>query len=800
LTEAPKAPKASRVGSWYRARQKKQKEQDEQERRSGPSRLKIVTLLITTITMAVAFSVLPLLPQPLPILLAFLVGFMTYKKPIAGMPLGTAIIGLGLIFHLADLNFISMLGATNVREAFIFVIMGVFIALPIAFHRYKDALAIDFGIIAVMLLFFEPVYFLAIPLILTSAVYFKKSVGLTATYYILISAPLQIIQYFQHISTIARSDWWIAPGASPPLFVSLDIVFKKLTPSMSQFRLFDSSQVVYTIKNQVFSTTVPVGRSIKDALSQYLDSVPGIFLFIAIVVGVSLALILLMRTFVSESSSSNKLYPIIIATISAALFFVLLISLQSALAFTTDVNAITIMLGTMSTLLLTLPTAFIDFTPKKKSTFQEIPEKAREILSKLQVFEDDLNYAKENTPVTVSSTEGKMLVVKDSVKDILSKAEMQYYEASEVERKLEELEKYGKDIDDLECELNTILKEFQILVTSQFSSWIGKIKDTGLTVNFTVNSDFQPVMTIRDRVDVIKQTIDGAKALAVDVAHVAEPIYSIITQLYDPSLPQKSRAVEFTMQKIAEKQAPWIALEALYSSLNNWRRQYGAEILATMQYLQKSLAPIANFTGQSEVLPHIFKDNLPKILDYAKKAETLKFGTDGQVKTDQLKIVDVIALKDEIQFFLDISKEVLSSLYSGIISDEEEIERLLPTKDYLWQKNTTLRDYLKKANDTLANPSSYKINEVIQSLPSYLSCVDDAVQTLAFYRDQKEFLLNYPTAEAAIEEQLKSKRTVSAKDLSFQPNFAAEYLRLYHSSRFSEFSYNYETQTLARIS
>jgi hypothetical protein len=77
--------------------------------------------------------------------------------------------------------------------------------------------------------------------------------------------------------------------------------------------------------------------------------------------------------------------------------------------------------------------------------------------------------------------------------------------------------------------------------------------------------------------------------------------------------------------------------------------------------------------------------------------------------------------------------------------------------------------------------------------------VDDAVQTLAFYSEQKEFLLNYPTAQAAIEEQLKSKNTVSPKDLSFQPKFSAEYLRLYYSERFSEFSYNMETQTLTRI-
>ena len=106
----------------------------------------------------------------------------------------------------------------------------------------------------------------------------------------------------------------------------------------------------------------------------------------------------------------------------------------------------------------------------------------------------------------------------------------------------------------------------------------------------------------------------------------------------------------------------------------------------------------------------------------------------------------------------DISKDVLSMLYAELISEEDSIERLLPTKDYLWEKNSTLRERLKKATETLSNPSNYKINQIMENLPIYLSYVDEAVQTLAVYNEQKEFLLNYPTAEAAIEEQLKQKK------------------------------------------
>ena len=135
---------------------------------------------------------------------------------------------------------------------------------------------------------------------------------------------------------------------------------------------------------------------------------------------------------------------------------------------------------------------------------------------------------------------------------------------------------------------------------------------------------------------------------------------------------------------------------------------------------------------------------------------------------------------------------------TGLISDEEAIDRLLPTKDYLWEKNSTLRERLKKATETLANPSNYKINQIMENLPQYLSYVDEAVQTLAVYSERKEFLLNYPLAEAAIEEQLKVKEKLLPQDLPFQPRFAAEYLRLYYTQRFGEYAFDKDNIVLTK--
>jgi hypothetical protein len=72
------------------------------------------------------------------------------------------------------------------------------------------------------------------------------------------------------------------------------------------------------------------------------------------------------------------------------------------------------------------------------------------------------------------------------------------------------------------------------------------------------------------------------------------------------------------------------------------------------------------------------------------------------------------------------------------------------------------------------------------------------VQTLAVDNERKEFLLNYPTAEAAIDELLKQKKQISPQDLPFQAKFAGEYLRLYYTERFSEFAFDKENFVLTK--
>jgi hypothetical protein len=569
---------------------------------------------------------------------------------------------------------------------------------------------------------------------------------------------------------------------------------------MGQFRLYDSSIVVNAITSQVTSNAVPTGRSIRDALHQYLDSLPGIFLLIAIVVGLALALIFLSTTFLKKDDESylGKLMPCLIATASAALFFIIVGGLQGALAFTADIDAGTVVLGSLATLLFTLPVAFINYTPVQATTSPEVTEKTKALMSKLQILEDELKIVKENVSVDVSSPEGKMLVIKDSLEDTLRKSELGFYKTQDLNRKFEELKKFGRDIDGLESELDTILYEFQVFANCEFSNCIGKLKDIGFDVKSTVSSDFEKGMPLDARIQAIKQILEGGRIVAQDVIQVTEPLYGIIRYLYDPSLPEKNKATELTLQRLEEKESAWIALEALYSALNNWRRQYGADILDSVKYLKNSLTPIASLSGKSDVLPLIFGEDTQKVLEYAKKAEAIRLTLEKKADKDPLNIIDIIALMDGLQSFLGISKDILSILYTDLTYEEDAIERLLPTKDYYWEENNNLRERLKKATETLSTPQNYKANQIMENLPIYLSYVDEAVQKLAVDKERKEFLLNYPTAEAAIEERLKQKKSVSSQDLPFQTKFAGEYLRLYYTQRFGEFSFDKENLQLAK--
>ena len=746
--------------------------------------------------MTMGLSFIPLFPQPLPILISFMVAAVTYGYPQAGMPIGCGVIGLALMYQLSALNFVSMLSDNPlVRAAVIVVWLTLFIIPPIIFHRQKAAIAIDLGILAASVLFFDQTYFLAIPLILTAAVLFKRNSAMTVLYYVLIVVPLLLMQYLKTILQVIRTDWWLDPTAVPAVYVPLSGISKDIQQSsMVQLRLYDTNRIFTTITDQIYSNPNTTGLTLMDALKQYRDSLPGIMLFIAIVVALVMAIFLIVKTL--TQSSGERLFPVISATSAAALFFICLSGLQVPLAISAKIDGARAAAAVVATLVLTLPPSLISYSPKKTASNELILEKARELMGLLQTFEETLNTVKNSIPVDVTSVEGKMVIIKDKLNDTFNKAVAGYYEALEVDRKFDELDKgLSVEVEGLFSELDISLREYHTLVNCEYSAWVGRLKAVGLKVESTVKVEFQNDLPLETRIERIKELLSAGRVLAKEVVPVVEQIYGVMRSLYDPNLPEESRAVSFAKEKLDEKTPPWVTIDALLVSLNNWRRQYGAGILSSVESLQDSLGYIVRLNSQIETLsPTLEGDNFSCISSLTKSAESIKIG----IEEKSLNVTEVTVISSVFQSSLSIAKDVLLILNEELLSKEKSIESLLPKSDYLWEKNITLKERMALAVETVTNPSKYGLKQTLENLPRFLSNLDECVATIVVYHERKELLLNYPKAETAIENQLGEKRQVSAKDLPFEPRYSEEFLRLFYSHRYPKFSFDEENMVLAK--
>jgi hypothetical protein len=288
---------------------------------------------------------------------------------------------------------------------------------------------------------------------------------------------------------------------------------------------------------------------------------------------------------------------------------------------------------------------------------------------------------KGSVPIDASSIEGKMLMMKDRLNDTLSKTSTGFYEVSEIDDKFDELEKMGNEVENLTFELDVSTKEYHLFVNGEYSTWIGRFNDIGLAAATSAKADFQKELALKERIDRIKEVLDGSRVLASEVNQVAEQVYSIVRSLYDPSLPEESQAIAFAKKKLHENADPWVALDALFVALNNWRKQYQTEISRSVEYLQNSLASLTSLRTQSKRLESTLGDKFPKMMDIVKRAEDVKLVTEKEATS----VANVMVIRDVLQSSLGIAGDALTILNEELRSKEESIESLLPTEDYPWE-------------------------------------------------------------------------------------------------------------------
>jgi hypothetical protein len=795
-------PSISSPQEWYRKRKQRLREENEKQRALEPTSLKLLTSGVTFVSMVLSLSFIPLFPQPLPVLIAFLIAFGAFQKPQYSMPVGALLIGLGMIYHLASMNFIAMLGPLEARVLFIAVLLYFFVALPIRFHSCEDAIAINIGIMAASLLFFTQTYIFAVPLLLTVAVLFKKTQGgLALSYYVMISVPLQIMQFSELIRTITRTEWWLDPLGVPPLFVSLNGIFKDMQDSMTQFRLFDSSKVVGVISSQITSSPPASASVVGSALSQYLDSFPGIILFLTLVLSLIFAISTIAPEFTKKSYALRM--EVLLSALSAAgitaMFFLLAIAMQSPLAFRAQINTAQIATGVLVTILIALPLSYVNYAPKKRALIEErskrVMAKAQELTGKLQAFETLMGKSKL-IPADVSSPEGKMLLIKDRLNEIIAKTTAKLYDPSELDDTFSEMnKKIGVEIESLFPELGKVLEEYQLQVNYEYTVWLKKLKSLGFEPKTVVKADFQKDMPLEARIDNIREVLENSRVLANEVSQTVEQTYGIIRMLYDPSLPEQSRTIFFVKQQLAENVAPWFATNVLFTAITSWKMLYGKDVSKSVEYLLTSLDALISLDTPRENLQPALGKHYPGVADCITRAEDLK----RSIENKTITVVDLAFIKNAVETSLNISKDVLSTLYELMETKEASIENLLPIREAFWEKNISLKEQTASAIKIIVDAPKQELNKTMAALPKTLSQLHICIDTLVVYSEKEELLLNYPVAKTAIEDLLKQKKRVSALDLPFDARYAEEYLRLFYISQTKNaFSYDEANLTLVK--
>jgi len=776
------------------------------ERALEQKSLRVLTFTITFVGMLLGLSLIPIFPQPLPLLISFLIAFAAFMNHSrTGMTMGCLVIGLALVYYMSRINLISQMTPIPLVRTFVIIIIPVlFLLLPAIFHRYEDAIAINLGIIAATLLFFNETYYFAIPLILVVATLYKKTkLGLTVTYYILISLPLQIMEYLNHVFTLANPRWWEDPAADPFLYVPVQGIFKNMQESMTQFRILEANKILETITGQIeFSAQNGIVWLTQSVMARYTDSLPGMILFLVIVVGLVSATALLTRELVTESHATHTkvILPALTSASATGLFFLFLIGLQIPLAFRTRVNLVQILIGISTTSLITVIASLVNYAPKTSLEIEKrsklILEKAQELLRvRLQVIEWSLNKVKSSSSLDVSSIEGRTVIIKAKLEDVISNVQANVYDLSELNEKFDEVDKDIRNkIDKLMSDLEVSLAQYQIFVYSEYSSWVRKLEEIGFEVGTTVKTDFQKELPLEMRLELIKKVLESGRALTTKVIEVAEQTYDLIRSLYDPNLPEKSLAVTFARKKLDENTVSLIGLNALFVALHNWQKQYSAEVSKSMDCLQKSLNSIVNISTQSERLLPALGDNFPKLMDIVKRAEDIRIC----MKKKTLNVMNILIIREVLQSSLRIARDVLLIVQEELTSNEKAIESLLLTKDYSWEKNVEWRKQITSEMEMVVNSSKYELSQVMENLPRSLSYLNELVGSIVAYNEKKEILLNYPLAERAIEELLRQKKQVYAQDLPFNLKYAEEYLKLFYSQKYFEFSFDRENNCLMK--
>jgi len=161
-------------------------------------------------------------------------------------------------------------------------------------------------------------------------------------------------------------------------------------------------------------------------------------------------------------------------------------------------------------------------------------------------------------------------------------------------------------------------------------------------------------------------------------------------------------------------------------------------------------------------------------------------------------VLKVILIRDTILSTVNVVGRIIGLLYYHLQDLEFNINLLLPREDYEWNRNMTLTERMNQSLEVINNYERYRIDEIITHLYRVLSYIDEAVDTIEYYNERREMLLNYPVFAKKITRILDEKKEVKLDELGVAEKYGREYLKMYLRTTYSPLTLEETTDSLRR--
>lgn len=746
--------------------------------------IKIFTFSVSFTALCMGLSFIPLLPQPLPIIISFILSFLILNDRREGIIIGSFLIGFGLIYHMSRINFILILGRTETKLLFLSFLIIFFLFIPTISQIYEDIIAISIGIIASLMLFFHQTYFLAIPLIIVFAgIYKKQRIWLTMSYYAAISIPTQIMQYMKYIYNEEFP-------TLPPLYIPLIDIFNDMQESMKKISINEISRVLEVIAGQFKSKPDPSLRYMMSALSEYINSIPGIIFFLIIMFSLvsitayimshSLKIIESMEITKKYSKHLEIFFSVITVTIITTIFYIFLVVLQEPLSYMAEISISKIATGILGTAIITTPISYINYGMKISTILGErseiIMKNSKKLIEEIEHFKDLIKKLNEVIPIKVDILKMEANLIEDKILDILDNLEYETKLPISIDSMISGMEtEIKEEISNLHKKLNVLLDEYYRNENYEFQTLINNYREVGIEVINYTPENYNEDEKIDIKIEKITKMLNKELEIAAKIMEKYEKIYNILRVYYDPSLPEESSTLRIAKQKIQEKESPCIILEAIQTSLNNLEMKNLKEITTSILKLNELLNSFKNILKKHEKMTINLGESYKKLLDIENKVNKLK----NEYETNTLKISNIIVIDEILNCLIKIYKEVFQIFYDEITLKENDIEKLARDKGIEWSKNNTLKEKIIYILQTLKHPQTYNINEIISTLEMFLAQFDECIETITNYNQTHEILVNYEVSEHIINQLLGEKGIIYYNEIPFKKEITKKYMEIY---------------------